>query len=106
MPELVKCDWCDKMVPIQPEIFVQGGYEEVPDPEVMEGEEWKGTVRAPRIEPSNLPAEQREQMKLEMGLDDKELDQLLLTGSVGNVGVVVCLECQDAAEKEQDQPPS
>ena len=93
-PERVKCDWCGKLVEAVAEVFCETGFDAVHPPE--EGEEWKGE-EAVKLAPDAIPPEHREQMKTQMGLTDAQLDELLTTGEIRDLGGVVCLECQDAS---------
>ena len=75
------CDWCGKEFPANADACVEAGVD------VAEGEQW-------RVE--GLTPEQIAHVKVENGLDDKELAELLETGSVRGLGAIICLECQDA----------
>ena len=99
-PEMVKCDWCGKMVEAVAEVFCETGFDATHPPE--EGEEWK-CEEAAKISADSIPPEHREQMKAQMKLDDAQLDQLLATGEIRDLGGVVCIECQDAS-LEGDEP--
>lgn len=97
-PEMVKCDWCGKMVEAVPAVFCETGFDAVYQPE--EGEEWKEPEIATLPEGHSLTPEHRERLKAEMQLDDAQLDQLLTTGTVDGLGGVVCLQCQDESIKQ------
>lgn len=100
--EMMTCDFCGKIFPADARACVESGWDAVHDDE---GEEWKGECDQPALTPETISAEQREQMKAAMELDDAQLDELLRTGKVEGLGAIVCLECQDAgleaAEAEQ-----
>lgn len=92
---MMKCDWCGKEFSADARACVEAGIEAVHDPEEDAGEEWRSADHAPALQ-GHLSASDRERMKSEMGLDDRELDELLRTGKIEGLGAIVCLECQDA----------
>lgn len=99
-PALLTCDWCGKEFPADPRAFVEAGFDAVYENE--EGEEWKDPEPA-TLPPGHVANGDRETMKAKMGIDDAQLDQLLETGEVRDLAAIVCLECQDAAERcEED----
>jgi hypothetical protein len=98
-PEMVKCDWCGKMVEAVAEVFCETGFDAIHTPE--EGEEWKGEEAA-KLAPDSIPPEHRKHMKEQMGLTDDQLDQLLATGEIRDLGGVVCIDCQDASLEDNE----
>lgn len=98
---IMTCDWCGKDFPADPRACLEAGFEagfeaELPDDE---GEEWK---REPIEYPIQVTPGERSEMKLHMGLDDAQLDELLATGKVEGLGSIVCVECQDEATEASD----
>lgn len=100
MIEMMKCDWCGKEFPADARACVETGFDAVWQPD--EGEEWKGEQPV-ALPPGHFAHGTREKMKEQMGLDDKQLDQLLTTGKIHDLGGIVCLECQDECVAE-DEP--
>ena len=98
---MMKCDWCGKEFPADARACVEAGIDGYHEAE--EGEEWKGEQPI-ALSPEQFSPDQRERMKIEMGLDDAQLDELLRTGNIEGLGAIVCLECQDAGlEAAADQ---
>jgi hypothetical protein len=91
------CDWCGKEFPADARACVEAGFDAAHLPEDMKGEEWKGE-HAVSVDPESIPPEKREEMKKAMGLNDEQLEELLTTGEVGGLGAIVCIECQDSGE--------
>lgn len=93
--EMMTCDWCGKEFPADARACVEAGVETFTEPE--EGEEWKGDQPV-TIGLDELTPAQREHFKSFLGLNDAQLQQLLETGAMDDLGSIVCLECQDASE--------
>lgn len=97
--EMMTCDWCGKVFPADARACVEAGWDAMHDPEDTAGEEWKGDSHAV-LPPGHVAPSSREKMKVEMGLDDGQLDELLRTGKVEGLGAIVCLQCQDDCSPE------
>lgn len=93
---MMKCDWCNREFPADARACVEGGISSLH--EIPEGDEWKGESYQDHA--PELSTQDRESVKAEFGLDDAQLEELLTTGSVSGIGVIVCLECQDSALTE------
>lgn len=96
MTDTMKCDWCGKEFPADARACVEGNIDAYHPPET--GEEWKGEEPI-SIPPGHFGHSDRESMKVQMGLDDRQLDQLLSTGQVTGLGMIICLQCQDEGEE-------
>jgi len=85
------CDICGREFPADSHACVDSGIvvEQTPD----DGEEWKGEFIP--IDPATFCPDERKRIMASMELDDAEFDELLLTGKIGGLGAIICLECQD-----------
>lgn len=94
MNTTMKCDWCGKEFPADARACVDVGF----DAEWGDTEAWKDEPPPGHIVVGDG---ERERLKSEMGLDDKQLDELLLTGTIKGLGAIICIECQDEAIPEE-----
>lgn len=85
------CDICGKEFPADTRACLDTGIivEQVPD----DGEDWKGEFIP--IDPATFCPEERARIMAEMEIEDGEFDELLLTGKIGGLGAIICLECQE-----------
>jgi len=94
--ESMTCDWCGKQFPADASACVEAGMSANHPPE--DGDEWKGEDVV-ALKPEEFAPDQWEEMKVQTGLDDDQLKELLETGKVEGLGSIVCLDCQDNANQ-------
>lgn len=80
------CEWCGAKFPLSPDAFVENGYTMLDD---------DGLTQVSGVDLADVSDEWREKIKRAMGLDDKQIDELLTTGSVSTDTEIVCGACQE-----------
>lgn len=92
--ELAQCDWCKKMVPVDPRIFLDGGIEmdhECSDDTCGCADGCGGKAE--------LSPEDWESVKAAHHLTEDQMKELMEKGKVERVETV-CFQCQDSAFSE------
>jgi hypothetical protein len=85
--DLMTCEWCGKDFPADARACVEGGIDAYHPPE--DGEEWKG-YEPVTLKPEDFSLRELEGIKDQLGINDTQLEELLRTGKVEELGGIVC----------------
>jgi len=91
MMDPVNCDWCHCSFVPTPDSFVETGFGVFP-----ETEDWQGPQEpVGGLDITNIPEEQKAELKEAMQLDDEQLTQLLKEGVIDKETSCLCPDCLD-----------
>ena len=94
---LMTCEWCGKDFPADARACVEGQIDAYHPPE--DGEEWKGDEPI-ALKPEDFSPDELDDLMDQLGINEAQLEELLRTGKVDELGGIICLSCQDAGLEE------